>query len=224
MHAITDPRSRGGDPLTSSYCGRMTHHSHKIALPPRLHLEHAKTILDVVEGDALNRACQRLNRRAALDLSRSDHQVHALVQGATAAPAPLTLDTQSLARDAWLASVHGHSVLSLFYGIGPSALQGPHTRPNVAEGTAKLSEVRSLASALLGTRPWPSPGSGVGRPIRIRQASLNWQVLSKARTAALALVRRSRCMIRNKRYWTSKPRSRRWPTSPNDAGRSPWSV
>src|SRR3954447_25833905 len=107
----------------------MAHHGHEVPLPACLDLEDAKAVLFVVEGDALDRACQRLNRRASLDRDRSDHLIHALVQGATAAPAPLTLDTQSLARDAWLASVHGHSVLSLFYGIGPSALQGPHTRP-----------------------------------------------------------------------------------------------
>src|SRR5215207_322296 len=107
----------------------MAHHGHEVALSTSLDFEHAKAVLGVMEGDALNRACQRLDGDTSLELRRSDHLVHALVRRSTAAPAPSTLRTQSLTRDARLASVHDNLVLGLFYGIGAGAVQGPHTRP-----------------------------------------------------------------------------------------------
>ena len=53
-----------------------------------LDLEDAKAILGVVEGDALDRARERLDRRASLHLTGADHLVHAPAQGTTAALAP----------------------------------------------------------------------------------------------------------------------------------------
>ena len=64
-----DPGRR--DPLAGSDGRRMSDHRHKVALAPRLDLEHAEAGLGVVKGDALDRASERLYRCAAIErLSR----------------------------------------------------------------------------------------------------------------------------------------------------------
>src|SRR4029079_4522276 len=93
MHTITDPRACGGDPLAGPNRRCVAHHGHEVALAAGLHLEDAEAVLVAVEGDALDRARERLDRRAALNLSRSDHPVHTPIQGTTAALALSSLRT-----------------------------------------------------------------------------------------------------------------------------------
>src|SRR5829696_2719729 len=106
----------------------MAHHGHEVAFATGLNLEHAEATLDVVEGDALDRARERLDRRASLDLSRPDHLVHAATQGTTAALAPSTLRTSASSRDARLAPMHGNLVHCLFQCERHLCAQGDRQR------------------------------------------------------------------------------------------------
>ena len=52
----------------------MAHHGHEVSLSTRLDLEHAEPVLGVVEGDALDKACQNLpGRRFQLSLRLAVH-------------------------------------------------------------------------------------------------------------------------------------------------------
>ena len=136
MHAVADPSASRGDPLARPDCRRMAHHGHEVAFAARLHLEHAKAVLAVVEGDALDCARQRLHRRASLHLIGADHLVHAPAQDLTTALAPSNLLTPASTRAARLASMHGNFVLYLFLFKGEAArsingsrcLAGGHSR------------------------------------------------------------------------------------------------
>ena len=54
----------------------MAHHHREVALAPDLHLENAKAVLGIVEGDALDGARQSLKRRPLIALSSSKYLVH----------------------------------------------------------------------------------------------------------------------------------------------------
>jgi hypothetical protein len=58
----------------------VAHDRHKVAFAPSLNPQHAKPVLGIVERDALDRACECLNRLAAIYLIGSDHLVHAPAQ------------------------------------------------------------------------------------------------------------------------------------------------
>src|SRR5215213_6038456 len=55
----------------------MADHSDEVALTTRLHLEIGEAALGIVEGDALDRARQRLHGPPLALLGRSEHLVHA---------------------------------------------------------------------------------------------------------------------------------------------------
>ena len=59
---------------------------HQIALPARLHLDDAKAALGIMEGDALNGACEPIQRRTSLDLLGADHPVDVGVQSPPSRP------------------------------------------------------------------------------------------------------------------------------------------
>ena len=48
----------------------------EVALAARLHLQDGKAVLGIVEGDALDRARQRLQGRSLISLCGSEHLVH----------------------------------------------------------------------------------------------------------------------------------------------------
>ena len=61
--AVGGPPARGGDELAGADGRRMPHHGHEVALPARLHAQHAEAVLGVVVGHALDQAGQGLSRR-----------------------------------------------------------------------------------------------------------------------------------------------------------------
>jgi hypothetical protein len=58
MGAIVHPFPRRGDPLAGGNGWRVADHGHQLAMAAGLRPQHAKTILDIVEGDALDEARQ----------------------------------------------------------------------------------------------------------------------------------------------------------------------
>ena len=54
----------------------MAHHRHGVTLAACLNLEDGKAILGIVEGDALDRACEGLQGRSLISGCGSEHLVH----------------------------------------------------------------------------------------------------------------------------------------------------
>jgi hypothetical protein len=59
MVTVVDPFPGGGDPLTGGNRRRVADNSHEVPMSPRLGPQNAKAVLRIVEGDALDEACQR---------------------------------------------------------------------------------------------------------------------------------------------------------------------
>ena len=76
MGSVVDPFARRCDPLAGGDHRGVAGDGDQFAVAPRLHAQNAKAVFGVVEGDALDKACQNLpRRRFQLGLRRAVHEV-----------------------------------------------------------------------------------------------------------------------------------------------------
>jgi len=76
MGSVVDPFARRCDPLAGGDHRGVADDGDQFAVAARLDAQNAKTVLGVVKGDALDKACQNLpGRRFQLGLWRAVHEV-----------------------------------------------------------------------------------------------------------------------------------------------------
>jgi hypothetical protein len=70
----------------------MANYCHKVPFATGMDLQDSKAILGIVEGDALDRACEGLQDGSLISLCGSEHLVHGACQGEPSASPTVTMD------------------------------------------------------------------------------------------------------------------------------------
>ena len=172
--AVGEPDAGGGDPLARADGRRVSDEGDEVALAARLHLQDGKAGLGIVEGDALDRARQRLFRRTSGGLRSADsHGGHEITRarearerigcpssegrGSSHVGAQRRKISHSEARRLVISAVWRDQARQLLSSLEerPERLQ-PAAQPDL-EGLLCASLARSMAPGFLAERTGPRP-------------------------------------------------------------------